>query len=47
MQVSVMNQMLADGHRKKTKSIGYWFGQKKVRTNLIVMCGMWLVASFG
>ena len=45
-QTSVMNQFLADGHRKKTKSLSYWWGQKKVRTNLILMCGLWLVTSF-
>ena len=42
----MMNEMLADGHKKHTKGLTYWLSQKKIRTNLLIMCMLWLVASF-
>ena len=46
LQTSILNQVLAGGNKKKSPSLSYWLGRKKILINLIVVACIWLVVSF-
>ena len=46
LQVSMLNQALAGGKRKKSPPLRYWCGQRRIMINLVIMALLWLSISF-
>ena len=46
LQTSILNKALAGGKRKKSPSLRYWCGQRKIMMNLVIMAILWLAISF-